>query len=51
MASKSYDSDLTNIARSSPKMTKKQSFFNFLQLFKYCPYGSNEILYSHSTPY
>ena len=31
MASKSHDCDLTNIARSSPKMTKKQPVSNFSQ--------------------
>ena len=109
MASKSYGWDVRNIAKISPKMAKKQPFFdffrfsqklsirferNFLQLFysilesymcngikivwlgcekhsqncpkigqkqsffdfffdflKNCPYDSNEIFYSHSTPY
>ena len=48
MASKSYGWDVRNIAKISPKMAKKQSFFDFL---KNCPYDSNEIFYSHSTPY
>ena len=48
MASKSYDWDVRNIAKISPKMAKKQSFFDFL---KNRPYDSSEILYSHSTPY
>ena len=30
-ASKSYDYDLTNIAKSNPKMTKNQPVLNFLQ--------------------
>ena len=107
-ASKSYGLDVRNIAKISPKMAKKQPFFdffrfsqklsirferNFLQLFytileshmcngikivwlgcekqpklaqkwpknsqfstffdflKNCPYDSNEIFYSYSTPY
>ena len=107
-ASKSYGLDVRNIAKISPKVAKKQPFFdffrfsqklsirferNFLQLFytilesymcngikivwlgcekqpklaqkwpknshfstffdflKNCPYDSNEIFYSHSTPY
>ena len=50
MASKSYDCDLTNLARSSPKMTKNSQFRIFRKFLKYCPYGSNENLYSHSTP-
>ena len=48
MASKSYGWDVRIIAKISPKMAKKQSFFDFL---KNCPYDSNEIFYSHSTPY
>ena len=41
-----------NIAKCSPKMAKKQSFFDFFfDFLKNCPYDSNEIFYSHSTPY
>ena len=51
-ASKSYGWDMRNIAKISPKMAKKQSFFNFFfDFLKNCPYDSNEIFYSHSTPY
>ena len=33
-------------------MAKKQSFFDFFfDFLKNCPYDSNEIFYSHSTPY
>ena len=39
MASKSYGWDLRNIAKFSPKMAKKQSFFDFLTN---CSYDSNE---------
>ena len=36
----------------SPKMAKKQSFFDFFfDFLKNCPYDSNEIFCSHSTPY
>ena len=48
MASKSYGWDVRNIAKISPKMAKIQTFFDFP---KNCPYDSNEIFYSHSTPY
>ena len=48
MTSKSYGWDVRNIAKISPKLAKKQSFFDFL---KNCPYDSNDIFYSHSTPY
>ena len=52
MASKSYGWDVRNIAKISPKMAKKQSFFDFFfDFLKNCPYNSNEIFYSHSTPY
>ena len=52
MASKSYGWDVRNIAKISPKMAKKQSFFDFFfDFLKNCPYDSNEIFYSHSTPY
>ena len=51
MALKSYDWDVRNIVKSSPKMTKKQPLLNFFHFPKNCTYDSNEILYSHSTPY
>ena len=52
MASKSYDWDVRNIAKISPKMAKKQPFFLFFfDFLKNCPYDSNEIFYSYSTPY
>ena len=52
MASKSYGWHVRNIAKISPKMAKKQSFFDFFfDFLKNCPYDSNEIFYSHSTPY
>ena len=52
MASKSYGWDVGNIAKISSKMAKKQSFFDFFfDFIKNCPYDSNEIFYSHSTPY
>ena len=47
-ASKSYGWDVRNIAKISPKMAKKQPVFDFL---KNCPYDSNEVFYSYSTPY
>ena len=50
-ASKSYGWDVRNIAKISPKMAKKLSFFDFFSILKNCPYDSNEIFYSHSTPY
>ena len=56
MASKSYDWNVRNIAKISPKMAKKQPFFDFFFFFhshflKNSPYDSNETFYSHSTPY
>ena len=51
MASKSYGWDVRNKAKISPKMAKKQLFFIFFDFLKNCPYDSNEIFYSHSTPY
>ena len=51
-ASKLYDWNVRNIAKISPKMAKKPSFFDFFfDFLKNCPYDSNEIFYSHSTPY
>ena len=41
---------MRNIAKISPKMAKKHSFFDLIDFLKNCPYDSNEILYSHSTP-
>ena len=43
-ASKSYDWDMRNIAKISPKM----AFFYFFDFLKNSPYDSIEILYSHS---
>ena len=51
MASKSYDWNVRNIAKISPKMAKKQPFFDFFRFLKNYSYDSNEFLYSHSTPY
>ena len=51
MASKSYSWDVRNIAKISPKMAKKSHFSIFFDFLKNCPYDSNEIFYSHSTPY
>ena len=52
MASKSHGWDVRNIAKISPKMDKKQSFFDFFfDFLKNCPYDSNEIFYSYSTSY
>ena len=42
MASKSYGWDVRNIARFSPKMAKKQSFFDFFDFLTNCSYDSNE---------
>ena len=47
-ASKSYGWDVRNIAKISPKNSHFSTFFAFL---KNCPYDSNEIFYSNSTPY
>ena len=47
-ASKSYGWDVRNIAKISPKMAKKQSFFDFFfDFLKNCPYDSNKNFYSH----
>ena len=51
MASKSYGWDERKTAKISPKMAKKQPFSTFFDFLKNCPYDSNEIFYSHSTPY
>ena len=51
MASKSYGWDVRNIAKVSPKMAKKSNFSIIFDFLKNCPYDSNEIFYSHSTPY
>ena len=51
-ASKSYDWNVRNIAKINPKMAKKQSFLIFfLDFLKHCPNDSNDIFFSHSTPY
>ena len=42
MASKSYGWDVRNIAKISPKMAKKQSFFDFFDFLTTCSYDSNE---------
>ena len=42
MASKSYGWDVKNIAKISPKMAKKQSFFDFFDFLTNCSYDSNE---------
>ena len=52
MASKSYGWDVRNInEKISPKIAKKVIFRFFFDFLKNCPYDSNEIFYSHSTPY
>ena len=51
MASKSYGWDVRNIAKISPKMAKKPSFFTFFDFLKNCPYDSIENFYSRFTPY
>ena len=52
MASKLYGWDVRNIAKISPKMAKKKAIFRlFFDFLKNCPYDSNEIFYSYSTPY
>ena len=48
MASKSYGWHVRNIAKFSPKNSHFSTFFDFL---KNCPYDSNRIFYSCSTPY
>ena len=50
-ASKSYGWDVRNIAKISPKMAEKQPFFDFFHFSQKCPYDSNEIFCSYSTPY
>ena len=53
-ASKSYDWNVRNIAKISPKMAKiatKTAIFQLFDFLKNCPYDSNEILYSPSTLY
>ena len=51
MASKSYGWDVRNIAKISPKWPKISDFSTFFVFLKNCPYDSNEIFYSFSTPY
>ena len=51
MASKSYAWYVRNLAKISPKMAKNSHFSIFFDFLKNCPYDSNEIFYSHSTPY
>ena len=46
-ASKSYDWNVRNIAKISPKIAKKHPFFDFFDFRKNCPYDSNESFYSH----
>ena len=51
-ASKSYDWNVWNIDKLSPKTAKKQLFFDFFFNFrKNCPYDTNEIFYSSFTQY
>ena len=42
MASKSYSWDVRNVAKISPKMAKKHSFFDFFDFLTNCSYDSNE---------
>ena len=51
MASQSYNWDVRNITKISPKKTKKVPFLDFFNFRKTCPYDSYEIFYGHSTPY
>ena len=51
MASKSFTWDVRNLAKISPKKAKKRTFFISFRFSQNCPYDSNEIVYSHSTPY
>ena len=51
MASKSYGWDVRNIAKISPKMAEKLIFHFFFDFIRNFLYDSNEIFYSHSTPY
>ena len=50
-ASKSYGWDVRNIAKISKKWPKNSHFSTFFAFLKNCPYDSNEIFYSYSTPY
>ena len=50
-ASISFDWDVRNISKISPKMAKKQPYFDIFDFFEYCSYDSNLLFYSHSTPY
>ena len=38
LTSKSFDWDLRNIAKISPKITKKRPFSDFFDFLKNCPY-------------
>ena len=51
MASKSYGWDVRNIAKISSKMAEKLIFHFFFDFIRNFLYDSNEIFYSHSTPY
>ena len=49
-ASISYDWNARNIVKISPKMAKNSPLSTFYDFLKNCPYDSNKIFYSHSTP-
>ena len=47
----SYSWDVRNIAKTNPKMSKKQPFFDFFDFRENCSYDSNWVWYSPSTLY
>ena len=51
MTSKSYDWDVKNIAKISPKLAKNSHFSTFFNFLNNSPYDSNEVFYSHSVQY
>ena len=52
MATKSYGWDVRNIAKISPKMAKKQPFFDIFSIFSKTVHTiRTKFFYSHSTPY
>ena len=50
-ASKSYGWDVRNIAKISPKMAKKQPFFDFFRFSQKLSIRFERNFYSYSTPY
>ena len=51
ISSNSYCWDVRNIAKINPKMANNKPFLYFSVFLKNCPYDSDEIFCSHSTPY